>query len=252
MTAARTVLLTRPRADSEKMAVEIEKRGLTPFIEPMLEIVFLDVTLPDLAPYQALIFTSANGVDGFARLSPVRDIPVYTVGNATGARAAGHGFRDINTGSGDLEELNAALRTADMKENVPVLHICGEHTAGDIVIRGVPVERVIAYRADKSAALGDECLKYMDNGDFAAALFYSPRTAENFAALLTAAGRTEKVSTIKALCISAAVVKCLDHLPWQDVRAADTPTRNGMLRLLDTLATETKPAANTSGDGTAG
>lgn len=238
MKTARTVLLTRPRAESEKLAAEVEKRGLVPFIEPMLEIVHLDVTLPDLTPFQAFIFTSANGVDALARLSDVRDKPVFAVGNATAARAAAHGFRDINTGSGDLEELNKVLKDADPEEGVPVLHISGEHTAGDIAAQGVPVERIVAYRADQRPIFSAECLRLLDESAFAAAMFYSPRTAENFAALLQQESRTENISTIKALCISEAVVKCLHHLPWRDVQVADTPTRNGMLRLLEALTTD--------------
>ena len=237
--SARTVLLTRPRAESERLAAEVRRRGFDVFIEPMLEIVPLDAAPPDLKQFQALIFTSANGVDTFVRLSNIRDIPVFTVGSATGARAAACGFRDINTGSGDLEELNKTLKYAELTTGVPVMHVSGEHTAGDITVAGVPVERVVAYRADKAQALSVECLNMLDEGSFRAALFYSPRTAENFTELLCPTGRKNKISTIKALCISEAVVKCLGNLPWQNVQVADTPTRNGMMRLLDGLAAGT-------------
>lgn len=236
MSTAHTVLLTRPRAESEKLAAEVRSRGFEPFIEPMLEIVPLDAALPDLKQFQALIFTSANGVDAFVRLSEARDIPVFTVGNVTGARAASYGFHDINTGSGDLEELNKTLKHADLAPGVPVLHVSGEHTTGNIIIAGVPVEQVVAYRADKTLVFSAPCLEMIDAGDFAAALFYSPRTAENFTELVAAAGLKNKISATRALCISEAVVKCLGNLPWQDVQVANTPTRNGMLRLLDGLA----------------
>lgn len=236
-----TILLTRPRLESEKLAAEIRAFGLDVFIEPMLEIVPLDVSLPDLTKYQALVFTSANGIEAFSRLSRERSLPVFTVGGTTAARAREAGFRNVKAGeSGDVEGLNNILGQARLVAGVPVLHVSGEYTAGTMAIDNVPVERLVAYRADTAKTLGAECLERLDRHDFAAVVFYSPRTAENFTELILTHARESKTSAIKALCISEAVVKCLRRLPWQDVQIAGTPNRGGMLQLIERLAGEAR------------
>lgn len=233
----RTVILTRPRPESEKMADDVRRRGFEPFIEPMLEILPLpDIRLPDMKDCQALVFTSANGVDAFCRLSDDRKLPVYTVGTATAARAGEAGFQDIGIGHNDVSDLNRLLAAADMRRDLYVLHISGEHIAGEIIIPNVRVERLPAYRAEKAAAFSPACIDILKNNKAGAALFYSPRTAETFSQLAWDAGLTMNIAAMKALCLSHAVLKCVDRLPWLDVRVAGTPTGKAMLRLLDELS----------------
>lgn len=232
----RTILLTRPYAESETLAEDIRVRGFAPFIEPMLNIILLNIIIPDLNHYQALIFTSGNGVTSFARLNSTRTLPVLTVGDATAEAARTAGFSDVRSAGGTLEDLNALAEDMNFEPGIPVLHVSGIHTAGDVVIPHVPVNRVAAYRADKVTALSEECLDCLDRDNFTAVMFYSPRAAENFAELIVRSKRTDRLATVRALCISPAVVKCLGTLPWQDVQVADTPGRGGMLALIDKLA----------------
>jgi uroporphyrinogen-III synthase len=79
------VMLTRPRADSERLAKDLQARGNEVVQEPMLQIVPIG-PLPALDGVDTLIATSANSIRTFAALSPRRDLRVYAVGDAT-ARA---------------------------------------------------------------------------------------------------------------------------------------------------------------------
>jgi uroporphyrinogen-III synthase len=235
----RTVILTRPRPESEKMADDVRRRGFEPFIEPLLEIIPLDVQLPDMSDCQALVFTSTNGVDAFCRLSDDRSLPIFTVGTATAARAGEVGFQDIAIGNGDINDLNRSLAGVGLQRDMYVLHICGVHTAGDVLASGTEIRRLPAYEAKKAAAFTAACIDLLKNNTAEAALFYSPRTAETFNELAWQTGLTMEISTMKALCMSRAVLKCVDYLPWLDVRVAGTPTGRAMLRLLDDMAAQT-------------
>ncbi len=76
------VMLTRPRADSERLAEELRARGNDVVMEPMLHIVPKG-SLPPLEGVAALIVTSANGIRALAAASDRRDLTVYSVGDAT-------------------------------------------------------------------------------------------------------------------------------------------------------------------------
>jgi uroporphyrinogen-III synthase len=234
------------------MSEVLRQRGFEPFIEPMLEILPLEnVRLPDMTDCQALVFTSANGVNTFCRLSDERSMPIFTVGTATAARAGESGFQDIAIGNGDITDLNRALATADMRRDLYVLHVCGAHTAGEVAIPGVKVERLVGYEGKKATAFTPECINILKNNKAEAAIFYSARTAETFNALIWEAGLAVNISTMKALCLSRAVLKCVDYLPWLDVRIAGTPTGKGMLRLIHELAAQDGSTQQTK-DGTKG
>ena len=82
MAVPRTLLLTRPRAQSEAfaevLAAELPGR-FRAVVSPILEIVPVAAAL-DLDGLQGLIFTSANGVEQFAARTPERSLTAWCVG----------------------------------------------------------------------------------------------------------------------------------------------------------------------------
>lgn len=230
------ILITRPQVEAEKEAVEIEARGFLPLIVPMLEITPLKVSLPDLSSYQALAFTSANGVRAFADQSQERTIPVFTIGTTTADTARQAGFETVHEADGTAERLSALLETKDWLPETKILHLSGEDVARDLIVPSITVERLALYKAIQAQTVPADCLEALGQGSITAIMFYSPRTAETTISLLREYGRIGQVSSIKALCISDSVVKCLRDLPWQDVQVADKPDQAAMLQLVDNLA----------------
>ena len=55
------VMITRPRADAERLAALLDDRGIESLIEPLLEITFNADPPLDLDGVRALLLTSANG-----------------------------------------------------------------------------------------------------------------------------------------------------------------------------------------------
>ncbi|MBM3519006.1 MAG: uroporphyrinogen-III synthase, partial [Alphaproteobacteria bacterium] len=95
------VLITRPRAEAERLAADLAARGIESLIEPVLEVRFRDVALPDPARFQAFLCTSANGARGLAAMTARRDAPLYAVGDATARAAEALGFAKVVSAAGD-------------------------------------------------------------------------------------------------------------------------------------------------------
>jgi len=235
MNGPRAILLTRPRPESEKLAAEIAARGFQPVIEPMLDIVPLEFSLPDLKPFAAIAFTSGNAVDIFAQRVAERRLPVYAVGDATAMKAEEAGFSDVRSAGGGIGDLNRMLAGAGFASGAKVLHISGRDVAGDVAVPGVAVERVVAYNAEKPENLSDACRGMLDEERIAAAMFFSPRAAGAFAGLIERCGLQQRLKPVKALCISDSVVKSLSDLPFREKRTASHPDKEGMMALLDEL-----------------
>ncbi len=226
------VLITRPVADAQETAREVKGRGLRPFIEPMLVIHPLPFELPQ--GYDALAFTSANGVRVAADFIADRSKPVYCVGDHTAEVARACGWENVTSADGDAAALMALLGK-QLKAGARLVHLSGTDVSRNIEVKGLSVERRAVYRAEKAASFSPGCVEILERGEVAAALFFSARTAEAFVDLLERHGLTQSVKTIKALCLADSVVKSLRHLPWRDVQAAGRTDRRALVSLLDTI-----------------
>jgi uroporphyrinogen-III synthase len=161
-----------------------------------------------------------------------RGLPVYAVGDATAEAVRAAGFGEVIEAAGTLDELNALLAGAGLSPGRKLLHVCGAHVAG-AAQAVVPVDRLVVYEARAVERLSSECMEILDGEGFAAALFFSPRTALIFTELLKRAERTAAIKSTKALCLADSVLKSLQDLPWRDVRVAASPDQAAMLALLD-------------------
>ena len=232
------VLVTRPEADAAPLVAALRARGHEALIQPLLTI---EPAAPpsrlDLEGVQALLFTSANGVRGFAELCPARSLPVLTVGDASGEAARAAGFTRVESAGGDVEDLaRLAVRRLDPKAGA-LLYAAGGSPAGDLKgaleAAGFAVRRVVLYNAQPAEALGDEVRAALAGGYLDAVLFFSPRTAETFVRLVERHGLTAACAGCQAVCLSAAVAARLDAIPWGGLAVAERPERSALLDRLD-------------------
>ena len=232
------VMLTRPRADSERLAKELQARGNTVFIEPMLNII-PQGKIPPLDDITALVVTSANGIRAFAALSDNRDLIVYAVGDATAQAAKEAGFAIVESAEGDAAALETHL-TAEIKPGSGwLLHIHGRDVTGDLdkslMSKGYNVRSAVLYRAETASELSEEARDLLANRKIDVILFFSPRTVKTFVRLVREAGLADRCDTIFAICLSAAVADAGSALIWSGVHIAATPDRAAMLRLCDAV-----------------
>ena len=86
------VLVTRSRSQASRFSKLLREHGAVPIECPVLAVEPLDsaivrAALRSTAGYDAMVFTSQNGVKAFAELVDTRDTlpPIYAIGPATGA-----------------------------------------------------------------------------------------------------------------------------------------------------------------------
>lgn len=228
-------LITRPLDDAKSLAERLKQRGIEPVLAPLITIAPRKPELPDLSKAQALLFTSANGVRSFTKASLLRTCRVLTVGDATAEAARSSGFTQVSSASGDVSSLAAmAGRLLDPKAGT-LYHVTGQTQAGDLAgelgERGFTVERLELYESHAADALPADVVEGFRQGNLELVLLYSPRTAEIFTQLVTAAGLADKMATVTAFCLSKAVADAVP-LAFAATRIALKPEQDSLLSLL--------------------
>jgi len=197
-----TVWITRARPGAEATARRVEALGFKALVDPLLEIRLLAPAV-DLAGIGALAFTSANGVEAFARLTTARDLPVFAVGDATARAARAAGFAEPFSADGDVEALAALIaRTC----SGPVLSVGAREPAADLpalLARAGVAARTLAVYATIDRPPAPDTLGQL--AGIEAVLLQSPRAARGLAALLDQA----PAPALHALCLSPAVAEPL-------------------------------------------
>ena len=230
------VLITRPRDDAEPLSQILRAAGHTPHIEPMMTIVPVPGPIPDLAKFQAILLTSANGARALARASAVRDRPVFTVGAATKRVARAAGFQHVEQADGDVDALAQLVARRLRPKAGPLLHVAGTVVAGDLAgrlaSRKFTIERAVLYEARAVGRISPKTAAALNAGKIDIALLFSPRTARIFVDLASAQGLGGACREVIAGCLSANVAKAAGKLVWRDIIVAARPDQDALLRRL--------------------
>lgn len=228
-TGGGTVWITRAQPGAEATARRVEALGFKALIDPLLEI--RDLAPPvDLTGAAALAFTSANGVEAFAKLSSDRGLPVFAVGEATAQSARAAGFAQVSSADGDVEAL--AQRLAEARPG-PVLCVGAREPAADLpallATTGIAARSLAVYAAEPRSPRPETLARLPT---LTAVLLHSPRAARALAAILEIAS----APTLRALCLSAAVAEPLaaasGNQALASVAFAPRPRESALLDLL--------------------
>lgn len=233
------ILITRPVEDATGLVDALRAEGFDALVEPMLRIEPVSDVVVDLTDCRAILFTSANGVRAFARISSVRNLPVVTVGASSAQAATEAGFEDIEASGGDVEALIETVRARFPVQGGALFHAAGSVTAGDLKgdleSLGYTVKRVALYRSVKTQAFSDACRSALDTGRIAAVTFFSPRTAESFVTVLQGEGRAPCARTVSAVCLSDAVAQAAARIEWLGIKRAATPDTPALIAEIKAL-----------------
>lgn len=200
------VLLTRPRADSERLAARLRAGGAGWVeIAPLMEIVPL--ALPDVPDGEGVLLTSANAVAALlAGGGAGGGRRAWVVGPRTAARAREAGF-DVQATAPDA----ATLARVVPSDAPPLVHLRGAEARGDLAgalrLRGLGARDQVIYRQDPRPLLA-EALRLVGAGPVLAPL-YSPRAA----ALLMAAVPASHRANLRPVCLSRAVASACEMPP---------------------------------------
>ncbi|MGH7026898.1 uroporphyrinogen-III synthase [Brevundimonas sp.] len=228
MRPIRRVWITRAQPGAARTAARLTALGFEPVVAPLLTLRPLPDALPrflgdapDLNTVAALAFTSPNGVEAFAALTPLlRDRRVFAVGDATAEAARAAGFADARSAAGDIHALARLINASPIKGLI--LAPGAREPAGDLpaLLPGRHIRRLPVYAAEETDAVPP--------ADFDAVLVHSPRAARALAAVLSPDAAQNRL----AVCISDAAAAPLNALNFAEIRTADAPDEPSMLTAL--------------------
>ncbi len=232
-------IVSRPEGDAGAVAARLASAGHELVEAPLLAIVGRSAVIP-ARDYQAVLVTSANGaraLAGHPDRERLEDVAVHAVGPASATAMRQAGWRGVRQAGGDVNALIAeAGRDLDPAKG-PLLYVSGETVSGDLegALRatGFAVDRVVLYAAVPAEALPEAARAALAEGRSSdGVLLYSPRTAEIWGRLVTAAGLGTAAARLRHLCLSQAVAARVGAVfPAAPVMVAERPDEAAMVAL---------------------
>jgi uroporphyrinogen-III synthase len=234
------MLVTRPEPDAAETVARLAALGIPALAVPLLERVTLETSLPEPRGFAALALTSANALRALEErkaIAPFRDLEVFAVGDRTAEAARRLGFNRVVSAGGSFADLIQQIGSRGLAG--PVFHPAARQQSHDLARALAPFGLMTItteiYEMHARTALPDAVLAELADGGIGAALFYSRRTAETFAALarpLDAAARRR----LGLLCLAEAVAAPLLADRFARIAVAEHPSEKAMLALALTFA----------------
>ncbi|WP_029004047.1 uroporphyrinogen-III synthase [Azorhizobium doebereinerae] len=229
------LLVTRPEPGGGQTARRLAALGHQVLQDAMLRIADTGAALPE-GPFDALAFTSVNGVRALAR-HPARaglaGVPAFAVGSRTAAAAREAGFAPVTDCAGEVSALGAAL--AALPAGSRVLHAAGAERAGDLsgALRphGIGVVLAVLYRSLPAEGLAPATVAALRDGALDGALHYSPRTVDALLHGVAAADVSGPFRALRHFCLSQAVAAPLVAFGAR-AEVAPAPDEDALMTLL--------------------
>ncbi|MGJ0427353.1 uroporphyrinogen-III synthase [Methylocystis sp.] len=234
------VLVLRAAEDAARTAGKLHALECVAVISPVLEFVATDAIIP-CGEYDAVIVTSAKGVEFAGDARPLRAAPLHAVGEKTAEAARARGFQpDIVAGNAEAIVpllLERYQRPADFlylaaRDRQNVLE-AGLRAAGH------EVQTVEVYEARAAQSLTAEALAAIAARRVTAALHYSRRSAEIFLQLAQAAGVADALRDMTHVALSEHVAAPLRRLGLETLVAAKPDEEHLLSLLSNQLRTKT-------------
>jgi uroporphyrinogen-III synthase len=237
--AGLAVWVARTQPGADETARRLKVLGHRPLIAPVLEVRALAGLAIDLKGVGALAFTSANGVRAFAGLCPLRDLPVFAVGDTTAASAKAEGFVAVSSASGDVAALAAHIAAARNGFSGLLLHPCAVQPAGDLVgylaRAGVTAGAVAVYDTHERETLPDLVASALEDEGLDVVLIHSPRAAGVVRRLLDTPVRRAQAQRLSVVGLSPACLASLETMAFARTAVANRPTDDDLIAELGRL-----------------
>ena len=219
-----TVLITRPLAAAKRTEQTFQSAGITTWLAPVLAIIPIPATINPIA-YDAIITTSANGVESFAIHTQNRDLSIFCAGAVSAAIARELGFQSISypdiPGGKDLITL---VKQSSFKR---LGYIRGEVVKIDIAeelanIPGMHIDTHITYKTVPTTAWSHETVALFHAKKVTAITFYSEHSARIILDLLKSHSLLYYTSSITGLCLSDAISDIIQMNIWKNIVIGST------------------------------
>ncbi len=244
------ILLTRPESRCDVLSERLEGAGHEVICSPMLEIEFLSCPDIEVRSLQAIIITSANALRALERdgqISKLVDVPIYTVGAASGRLARSLGFCQVIEGPAGALELVEMICERLEPSGGRLLHLSGAILAKDMAAAltplGFELTRAVVYRSEPAANLSPDAVKALKAGELDLVILMSPRTAKTFVRLICDAGLKAMSRRLNYACISETTAEELKALQLPDghLHISPHPQGDDLIALVNGLVNRISP-----------
>lgn len=227
------VLVLRAREDAERTAAKLRAMDFEAVLSPALEIVATGAAAPE-GRYDAVLATSAKGLEHASDSLALRALPLHVVGATTALASERLGWR-AEVVARDAETLLALLR-ARHPAPARFLYLAGRDRRDALEeglrAAGHSVTTVETYAAKAADALTLEAEAALAAGEIAAVLHYSRRSAEIFIGLARRAKLMGALKKSAHLALSENVGAPLRRADLSP-RVAPAPDEAHLLALLE-------------------
>ncbi len=188
--------------------------------EPLLEVNYFDITLPNLDIYDGIITTSNHAKKALPK-DCHKDLSCYSVGDYAPTAS----------------ELANKIINDNYGRNLRLLYIRGKDIAFDMsgALSDHHIDEIISYEAVASYNLSDEVIHAFKVKEINAVTFFSKRTAEIFVKLAREANILDNINDIKALCISDSMVECLYPIFGDNIEVSNHPNAREMAQMINSI-----------------
>ncbi len=215
------IVITRPKEDSLYLIENLIKLGHEVTHLPVIKIEKLETKKIDLLNYQAVIFTSSNGIR-FMNIEKFNSkIKCFCVGRATEFTAKQVGFVNTYTSEGTVDSLiELIIRTLNNKSE-KLLYLSSEFISKDLdkdlINAGYSVDRISNYTSILVEEIDKNTLDFFEKKPPDVIFIYSSKSAKNLFNLINKYSLLNVVTQSNLVCISEKVLSVLKEIKWKKV-----------------------------------
>jgi uroporphyrinogen-III synthase len=226
------LLVTRPEPDGERTAQNLRARGHDVLLAPLMRMEAIDFVLTD-ETYCAVVMTSANAARAIiahpARAS-ITVLPAFTVGRHTADAARAAGFGDVTSADGDKRDLVRLLGERLPRDRRALLYLAGEDRSGELVVPGVTVRTVAAYRTVAVECFPPAVAAALARGGIDGVLHFSRRSAQTYVDCAKREDMFDRV--VRHYCLSRQVSEPLAAANAPGISVAAWPDEAALIEMV--------------------
>ena len=240
------ILVTRPAEQAQTLTARLASIGVEPVALPTVAILppasfeALDAALLHLAQYDWVVFTSRNGVQAFferRRALGISDpLPISlqwaAIGPGTAEALVAYDVTSAWMPSRSLSEAVGDELPARPGERVLRVRaqMASPAPAERLRARGMPVEEVVAYRAQEAPEEAREPLRQAWARGLDGVIFTSASTVRGLLRLAEAVGLQEQLRTLVAIAIGPVTAREITAAGWTNTWIADEYSLDGIMQ----------------------
>ena len=210
------IVITRPKEDSLHLIERLKKLGHLVTHLPVIKIEKLKTKKIDLLNYQAVIFTSSNGIRFMDIEKFNSKIKCFCVGRSTELTAKQVGFVNTYTSEGTVDSLiELIIRTLNNKSE-KLLYLSSEFISKDLdkdlITAGYAVDRISNYTSFPIEEVDMKTLDFFEKKPPDVIFIYSSKSAKNLFKLINKYSLLNVVTQCNLMCISEKVLSELKQI----------------------------------------